>query len=159
MRNSFLLNLSFVLLLIFTACKETESPADQAQQQAAVVEEIKETWHDIIKVWEQGDATACAEFFTEDAIHMPSYNSTSNGRAELEAGMVDYFSSTKVLAVSQTTNEVFVHDSMAYEFGSLEQKFQRQEAEPVVTKLRYLSVFKKQPDGSWKLHRWLAQAQ
>lgn len=158
MRNSFLFNLPFMLLLIFTACKETESPADQAQQQAAAVEAIKETWHDYIELWQQGDAIACAAFFTEDAINMPSYNSTQNGRAELEAMFVDYLSSTTVDVISQTTNEVFVHNTMAYEFGSVEQKLQRQEAEPVIVKARYLSVFKKQPDGSWKWHRWFAHS-
>ena len=153
----FLFNLSFILLLVFTACKETESPADQAQQHAAVVESIKETWRDFNELLKQGDAAACAAFFTEDGINMPSYNSTQNGRAEIEAMLANFLSSTTVEDISQTTTEVFVHGNTAYEFGSLEQKLRRQDAEPVIIKLRYLSVFKQQPDGSWKWHRWFEQ--
>jgi uncharacterized protein (TIGR02246 family) len=145
------------LFLVFNAHGQKECLKGQKQHQATVVEAIKETWNEYIELWKQGDATACAAFYTEDGINMPAYNSTQNGHVEVEALFVNFLSSTTVDEVIQNTNEVFVHDSMAYEFGSLEQTLHRQGREPVTVKNRYISVLKQQSDGSWKFHRWMSQ--
>ncbi|MFQ5629140.1 MAG: YybH family protein [bacterium] len=146
----------FTWVLFFVALVGCE---EQPSNKADVKEQISQTWRQYLDFWEQGDANAAASFFTEDAINMPSYNSTQNGRAEVEAMFADLLSSTKVDVISRTTDEVFSHDGMAYEFGSIEQKFQRQgSTESAVVKIRYVSVFKQQADGSWKWHRWLGQS-
>ena len=159
MRKLCLLILTAVLLFTVIACNDTPVPVDKAQQHAKVVQDIEQTWADHIKLWEQGDAKGCAAFYTEDMINMPSYNSTQNGLDELLDMFTDFMSKRKVDVLNQTTIEVFVHDSMAYEFGSFEQKitYKDTEREPVISKCRYISVFKKQPDGSWKWHRWMSQ--
>jgi uncharacterized protein (TIGR02246 family) len=116
-------------------------------------------WNDFIEVWERGDASALASFYTPDAKNMPSAGSTQNGTAEIEALFSNLFASSSDDVLSQTTDEIFFHDGMAYELGVLEFKRTPKsgEGEPVVRRFRYASVLKQEPDGRWKFHRWLGQ--
>lgn len=46
---------------------------------------------------------------------MPSPGSTQTGMAEIEALFTNLFASYSDDVLSQTTDEIFVHDGMAYE--------------------------------------------
>jgi uncharacterized protein (TIGR02246 family) len=153
------LNAFVLILLALGSCGEATAPVDPAQHEASVREAIKQTWESFIEAWEQGDASAVASFYTADAINMPSFGSTQNGPAEVEAMFADGLSSLTYDVLSQTTDEVFVHDEMAYELGSIEfeQTPTSSDDDPTVRRFRYVSTFKRQSDGSWKFHRWLGQ--
>jgi hypothetical protein len=70
------------------------------------------------------------------------------------------FSSSTIDVKRHATTEVFVHHGMADELGTieLERKPKSPDADPRMQRLRYMSVFRQQPDGTWKFHRWLAQS-
>lgn len=152
--------LSYTLMLVMlslAAGGDNNERLDQVQQEATAREAIAQTWQQYIELWEQGDALACAMFFTEDAINMPSINATQNGRAEVETFFTDILSSLTIKVLYQTTDEIFVHADIAYEFGTLEQELTPSEGDSRIQRFRYVSVFKRQLNGGWKFHRWLAQ--
>jgi uncharacterized protein (TIGR02246 family) len=156
MKRLCLFTLTFFLLAL-TSCKNETNSVDKAQHEEAVRKAINQHWSQYIEKWEQGDATAMAAMSTEDGINMPSLNETQRGRAEIEAFYASFLAPNKFKIVSQITEEVFVHDNMAYEFGTIEFIIQSQNSPMEPVKGRYISVFKQQPDGTWKVHRWLGQ--
>jgi uncharacterized protein (TIGR02246 family) len=48
---------------------------------AAILDEIDA----FIKAWNEGDATAAASFFTDDAVRVGAFGDVQHGRAEIEA--------------------------------------------------------------------------
>ena len=156
MKRLCLFALTFFLLAL-TSCKNESNSVDKAQHEEAVRKAIKQIWSQGFAKWEQGDTTAMAAEYTEDAINMPSLNATQRGRAEIEAFFASFVAPNKFKIVSQITEEVFVHDNMAYEFGTNEFLIQNQNPPMKPVKTRYISVYKQQPDGTWKQHRWLGQ--
>ena len=156
MKRLCLFTLTFFLVALIS-CKDETNSVDKAQHEEAVRKAIKQTWSQFIEKWEQGDATAMAALYTEDAINMPSLKSTQRGRVEIEAFFASFVAPNKFKIVSQITEEVFVHDNMAYEFGTNEVVNLSNNPPMKPVKTRYLAVFKQQSDGTWKVHRWLGQ--
>ncbi len=153
--------ISFICLIslfVFYGCSQNQKPDLTAQDIAKVRKDIEQTWKQFIVKWEQGDAVAVADFYTDDAINMPLINLTQKGKDEIATLFTDMLSTNKIDVVSQNVNEVFVHENMVYEFGTLEQIVKPRDAEATTQKFRYISVFKKQSDGSWKFHRWMGQS-
>ena len=158
MRNIFkIIVICFFSLVIISRCSQQKKTDLTAQDIARVRHDIEKTWKQFIDKWEQGSAVAAAAFFTEDGINVPSLDSTQRGRDEISAYFTNIFLTSNIEVVSQKVNEVFVHENMAYEFGTIEQIVKPHNAEAVNIKHRYVSVFKKQEDGSWKFHRWMGQ--
>ena len=156
MKRLCLFTLTFFLLAL-TSCKNESNSVDKAQHEEAVRKAIKQTWNQFFENWEQGDATAMADLCTEDGINWSVDSGVQRGRAEIEAFLASFVAPNKFKIVSQITEEVFVHDNMAYEFGTNEFIIQNQNPPMKPVKTRYVTVFKQQPDGSWKFHRWLGQ--
>ena len=147
-----------VALLSSGACAPAPAPVDEAQAQAAARAGIRQTWEEFIRVWEQGDGAAAAALYTRDAVNMPAYGFTQNGAVEIEESFTEYQSAATIKVLSQKTDEVFVHGDMAYEVGTIVQELTPPEGEPTTLPYRYVAVFQRQDDGSWKFHRWLGQA-
>jgi len=152
---SSLLILMLILALTIQCAKE-----EQQVDIDKVRSEIEQTWEQFKGSWEKGDASASAAFFTEDGINMPFYGSTQKGRKEIETFIANGFSANKYKVINLKTEEVFAHGDMAYEFGTIEQTLTPHNGgESITFKGRYISVLKKQSDGSWKFYRWMAQSE
>lgn len=144
-------NLLAMMLLVpaFASCGQ------RAPDASAVRAEIAETWKQLEQAWEAGDAAASAAVFTEDAINMRPDAVDDRGRGAIEAVFSDFLSTTTVEDLTWTTQEVDVYAETAYELGTFAQTLQPQEGEPILHRGRYISVWKHQPDGTWRIHRFL----
>lgn len=141
---------SFVLLASLSACSQPMSSADQVRAS------ISETWNRFTTAWLAGDAnTATSAFFTVDAINTVPEAPESRSRDAINTDFGNFHKSNKVTTIDQRTEELEVAGDLAYERGTFTQTIQAQEGATQTQHSRYLAVWKRQPDGSWKCHRFL----
>ena len=100
----------------------------------------------------RGDAAALAAAYTDDAIVLPPDAEMVRGKAGIEAlwkGLIS--AGAKSLAL--TTVDVQSSGVLAVETGTGILKIQPSGAAEQTQSAKYVVVWKRQADGSWKLHR------
>jgi len=100
----------------------------------------------------RGDAAALAAAYTDDAIVLPPDAEMVRGKAGIEAlwkGLIS--AGAKSLAL--TTVDVQSSGALAVETGTGILKLQPSGAAEQTQSAKYVVVWKRQADGSWKLHR------
>ena len=102
-----------------------------------------------------GDAATAASFYEESATSMPPNMEPETGRAAIEKGYADLFKTLgKVSEFSAQSKDVDAYGDHAIEIGSYSMTFTPAGAkEAVKDHGSYVNYWRKQPDGSWKLHR------
>lgn len=143
------------LALVAIACApkpEAPPPVDTA----AVRKYIEGENGRFIEALKRGDSTGAAMNYAEDAILMQPNEPAVRGRpaivkhygASVNAGTLTY--------EQATTEDVMVRDDLAVETGSFTFTMKPtgpKAAKEVSGKGKYLTVWKKQADGSWKIVR------
>jgi uncharacterized protein (TIGR02246 family) len=147
------------LALLATACgPAAEQPVAEAAQQAQDVAAIKALSDDYIAALNAGDAAALADLFTEDAILMGVDAPAAIGKETIQSGMQAFFDQF-TSKLTGSTEEVEVAGDWAFSrdsyTGTLTPKAG---GEPTELKLKGLTVYKRQPDGSWKYYRAIANS-
>jgi uncharacterized protein (TIGR02246 family) len=139
----------FVLLLGFGAlsCKAPQKETNLAQVRKAI-EDGDAKFGEAVR---QGDGAAIAALYTEDATLLPPDSEMIKGKTGIEAfwkGGLQMGIKDAVL----TTEDVFAGGDLAYEIGRYALKIRPEGAEPVAQKGKYVVVWKRTPEGAWKLH-------
>jgi len=99
----------------------------------------------------QADAAAIAALYTDDATLLPPNSEMIKGKPGIEAfwkGGLDMGIKDAVL----TAVEVFAMGDLAYEIGKYDLKIQPAGQAVLADSGKYIVIWKKQADGSWKLH-------
>ena len=142
-----------LFVALCAACAREASPPPSSD---AVRSEITRTWDKFTTAWVAGSVSAAtAAFFTMDAINSVPDAPESRGRAGIDSAFNAFRATTQVLASKNTTQEVDVAGDLAIERGSFTQTEQTGNAAPITREGRYLAVWKRQADGSWKCSRFL----
>jgi ketosteroid isomerase-like protein len=98
-------------------------------------------------------ADGWAEFFTDDAAMLRSAG-TITGRAAIREEMAKAFADTMFsLTWEPLQSDVGAAGDLGYTNGRYEVRFRDAKGTTVVRTGRYLTVWKQQPDGSWKVVR------
>jgi uncharacterized protein (TIGR02246 family) len=100
-----------------------------------------------------GDYNTIANFYTDDAISLPSYEPMWRGKsAILEGNKKDFESGTKYNSFKARATDVFNSGDLTYEVGTYEISFTMPNMKHEMTDHgKYLNIWQKQSDGSWKL--------
>jgi uncharacterized protein (TIGR02246 family) len=107
---------------------------------------------EFVKAYNAKDAAGVASLYTEDAAVLPPDMARVDGRENLQKfwqGAIDL----GITDLTLKTNEVEEAGDFAFESGSFSLKVTGKDAKPVEAAGKYLVVWKKAQDGSWKLHR------
>jgi len=130
-----------------TASGPTNDPAvraviDSANQKFAVA-------------FKASDAATAASFYEQDATSMPPNMEPESGRAAIEKGYTDLFKMLgKVGDFTAQVKDVDAYSDHVIEIGSYAMSFTPAGAkEGVKDHGSYINYWRKQPDGSWKIHR------
>ncbi len=99
----------------------------------------------------QANATLLASLYTEDATLLPPGGDMIKGRAGIEAFWSGGLQMGIKEAVLRTVGVSGAGD-LAYEIGTFTLKIRPEGQEVVEQKGKYVVVWKKGPDGTWKLH-------
>ena len=148
--------IALLYLLILVNCEQGSKLPENYQED--VCAELIEFTHESLKTWENEDLETYMSYLDEDIVNMYSYDLSMNLEENRE-GFKDLFDTYSIEDVKFEALECFVDHNYAFVVGFLDQKWiSNDQQDTVVTdKLRFLNVFKKQEDGSWKMFRIIGQ--
>jgi len=143
-----------VLCALITAIWSTvyadEKGQDQGVREARTAIEVANA--KFSEAFARGDAKALAAMYTSDAIAFPPDSEMIRGREAIG----EFWKKTResgVQSAALTTIDLGRSGDVAYETGTVALTIQPVGKEPTMASAKYLVVWKRQPDGSWKLHR------
>jgi uncharacterized protein (TIGR02246 family) len=100
----------------------------------------------------RGDAQAMAAIFAEDGEIIPAMEpGFVTGRAAIAAYQEKRVRARRYLEANITTRGLGVSGDVAWETGTSQVTFQQGESAPVTVTGRYLAVWQRQADGSWRI--------
>jgi len=120
--------------------------------QQAVRSRIEETNAEFSAAVSHGDTAAIAALYTDDAIVLPPNAEMVRGRQAIKGlfdGMIQQMGIPQLTLRTMQVDEV---GEMANEIGEYTLKFQPAGGEPVTDIGKYVVIWKRQGDDSWKLH-------
>jgi len=101
-----------------------------------------------------GDAVKAAAIYTDDAVVYAPGAPAMRGREAIAAGFGGWLSQDNVTQFTLNSEEVVVSGDYAFESGTYTMATQPKSGGDAQTDSgKYLTVWKRQSDGSWKLHR------
>lgn len=100
-----------------------------------------------------GDLSGAIGNYADDVLVMMPGMPAWNGRAAVEAGMKEWLGMAKVNEAKSTTLDVMAGGDLAIETGAFTMSTTMKGGKPVTEVGKYLTVWKHQPDGSWKIIR------
>lgn len=107
----------------------------------------------------KGDSAALTSFYADDAILMLSNSPAARGHDAIAKTFGGMVSSAKVSTFKLTTQDVIVAGDYAIETGALEMGMQPPKGGKAMSTMnKYLVVWKKQADGSYKILRDIANS-
>lgn len=101
--------------------------------------------------WRKGDAAMISEIFAEDGVQLAGSGKIFKGRKEIRERQQTAMSGADPgVKVTVTTTHVWLDGDTAYESGKYKYEY-TEKGKPGVDEGRYVTIWKKQKDGSWKL--------
>ncbi len=138
------------LCVILVACANPApaAPPDTRVSDEAAIRATDAAWS---KVVEQKLLDQHVAFYTDDAVALPPNQAVISGKAAIRKAVEGYFA-IPGFKMSWTTASVEVARSgdLAYTRGAYEMSFNDEKGQPVNDHGKYLEVWRKQADGSWK---------
>jgi ketosteroid isomerase-like protein len=130
------------LLALTAGCSGGSSAAD-----AKAIQARSELWS---KAGSVKDSASFAGFFADDATVMFPHEPVFRGMDSIKAVLTPMMQDPN-FALSFTTGKVEVSGVLAYTQGTVSLKTTARDGKPFTDTGKYLTVWKKQPDGSWKV--------
>ena len=145
MRNTLILLL--LLLLVSSACQQ-ETAQDKRVAEEATIKALDMEWS---KAAGSKNVDKTVSYYADDAIVMPSNSPALTGKEAIR-GMWQAMLGAPNFSGGWTATKVDVARSgdLAYVTGTYEINETDANGKPVTDKGKYLEVWKKQTDGSWK---------
>ena len=150
-----LLGAIIVLLAAPPAFSQTKNPSAVPEAASEAFTEAKRgidkgnaEW---IEAWEKGDPERIAAIFTDDGIMLSQGGKVFKGRQQiLERQKAAMQSVTPPVKVSVITVKIWLDGDTAYETGKYKYEY-TEKGKPTTEEGRYVTMWKRQGDGSWKL--------
>lgn len=152
MRKSVLSALA-VCAAVACAPKTDTASAPAAPDPAAVRHVIDSSNAVFVAALTKGDTAVMGHNYANDAIVMMSGMPAMNGRAAVVQGMAAMLSGMTITNASFHTTDVVVDGGLAVEHGMYEMTVQEKGKAAMTDKGKYVTVWQKQGDGSWKIIR------
>jgi ketosteroid isomerase-like protein len=148
MKASIFLLISLLSVFLFS-CSQQKSPEFDT---AAVKAAIDSANSNFSSSFSKGDAHAMASFYTDSATVLPPNMDTVSGRNSIEKFWYGYIKMGNG-DIKLTTSDLFGSGNLAVETGVYNLNIQPQGMELIQDHGKYLVVWQKQGDGSWKMIR------
>ena len=104
-----------------------------------------------IAAFKRGDAAGVAALFAEDAVQFRRSGAVARGRAAIQSGFTALFRDNGSADATITTANVWLVDQRVYETGKFTFTFHPAGKAPVTNAGRYVTIWERQADGSWKI--------
>ncbi len=147
------LTLAVILCLIGIGCSTAPTPAAAPDTRAADVQAIKDVEAAWVKDAATKDAAKWASYFTDDGAGLYPGAPTVVGKDALKAAMTPMLADPNfALTFASTHAEASKGGDMVYSYGTYSMTMTNPKTKkPVTDHGKYLTVYTKQTDGSWKV--------
>ena len=147
----------FTLTVAGVSCAPAEKAAVPAATSAADVAAVRQAIEAanarFVQALQASDIATAAGNYTEDAVIMMPNDAAWRGHDAITKGLTDFTSQMTLTAFKATTEDVVLAGDLAIESGTYEWTLQPKTGKPMPDKGKYLTVWKHQADGSWKIFR------
>lgn len=152
LRNTSLI-VCLALAALAAGCSDTPDPTPVVDTRAADVQAVKDVEAAWVKDMATKDADKFASYFAEDGSGLYPGGATLNGKVAIKAAMTQYFADPNASWTSQDTRAVASKGGdMVYVQGTYSMTMTNPKTKkPMTDEGKYLTVFTKQADGSWKV--------
>ena len=125
-----------------------DAPSEALAEAKRAIDKGNAQW---IEAWEKGDPKLVAALFTDDAVMLSLGGKVFKGRQQiLERQRTAMQSVTHPIKVSVVTVKIWLDGDTAYETGKYKYEY-AEKGKPTTEEGRYVTAWKRQDDGSWKL--------
>jgi len=147
--TSLILCLAFAVLGVACANVVAPPPPDTRAADVQAVKDLEASWQ---KDANSKDADKWASYFAEDGSGLYPGAGTLNGKAAIKAAMAPYFADPNFALTFQSTRTMASKGGdMVYSQGTYTMTMTNPKTKkPVTDTGKYLTVYAKQADGSWK---------
>lgn len=134
---------------LYAQQKEATAPAESVAEVRRIIEKGNAQW---VEAWARGDASLTASLFAEDGVQLAGQGKLIKGRqAIFERQKKAMASADPGVRVTVTTVDVWLDGDTAYETGKYKYEYTEKGKPAPPEEGRYVTVWKKQKDGNWKL--------
>jgi ketosteroid isomerase-like protein len=134
------------ILIIINSCDQKKQPLSKAEMMK-IVEERNEK---LAECFKESNADKLAEMYTDSAKLCPNGNNFVVGNSNIKAFWTEDFKTSKVLEMNTNVMTIDGNDEVIYETGKTTSRILYEDSVYVPT-VKYINVWKKQPDGTYKL--------
>ena len=132
------------------------STAALAQGTSTTRDSVAAAMRAYLEAIRSNDARTVASWWTDDAAYVHRSAPTIRGRVALESLLRSFFAATPVTAVSEHTEEILVDGNVAIQMGTYSETTQAADSRAFTEEGRYVFVWRRQPQGGWKIARAMA---
>lgn len=141
--------------ILTAACAAGTNPdvaASEAEEaaRAAITTETQA----FAQAFRDGDVAALMSRMTDDAV-VTTVQGDLRGRSAVEAFYRDFFATGSVTSLQVTSEPLQIDGDLAIEAGNYEETIVMAGAEPMDVSGSYLMVWQRQPDGAWRIQRFI----
>ena len=142
-----------------TPNSDTAAMAMSAPDPTAVRQEIDAANARALDALTKLDPANMTNNYASDAVVMMTGMPAMAGSSNIHNGMIGMMSAVAIKDPKFTTLDVTVSGDLAVEHGTYELTIVPKGGKPAPDKGHYLTVWKKQPDGSWKIVRDISSSE
>jgi uncharacterized protein (TIGR02246 family) len=141
-----------VSLLLFATCISVLAQPENKNETAVAevrkaIDKGNAQW---IEAWDKADASLIAALFADDGILLGRNGKFFKRPQILERMKTALGAAGKGVKATVTTVDLWLDGEVAYETGTYSYKYQ-EKGKPVNEEGRYVTIWKRQSDGSWKI--------
>jgi uncharacterized protein (TIGR02246 family) len=141
---------SLVIMGLALACQQPPppSPPDTRAADERAIREADAAWS---KAWAAKDLEGFVSFFAEDAVKLQPNVPMLTGKESIRKWASELMANPGFSGSWQASKvEASRGGDLAYAVGTYQQTLNDAKGKPVTDRGKYLTVWKKQPDGKWK---------
>lgn len=148
--TSLIVCLALAALTAGCSSKPPAPPPDNRPADVQAVKDVEAAW---LKDTDTKDADKWVSYFTDDASALYPGTATLDGKDAIKAAMAKYFADKDFSLTFQSTKVVASKgDDMVYSQGTCSMTMTNPKTKkPTTSTGKFLTVFTKQADGSWKV--------
>jgi ketosteroid isomerase-like protein len=158
MRRRWISLAAVLIALALSACAQQPAPVPEQEvgteaDVAAFEATVLETWEAWTTTVVAGDVDGWIALWDDDGVQMPPNAPAVYGKAAIRGAFSNALLSADFEEFTINNEELEVFGDFGFARGTYSFVNAMTEGEPVPFEGKYLTIFKQQPDGSWKVYR------
>jgi ketosteroid isomerase-like protein len=142
--------------LLFGAMASAQTPAGDAKRASAenkpaTTDTLRQLEADFMKAAAERGADGYMSFYAEDAVEVPNGADAIHGKANIEKTMGFLNDKKNHLTWAPVDAGISTAGDLGWTSGTYEFQSVDKDGKPTVSHGKYTSIWKKQPDGNWKI--------